>query len=134
MKSEIEIKDILYRVIKGSALEESVAFNGGALYKTQRPSNSGKEDIVISVLDGLNGQFQDAVINVNIYVQDVHRELDMIENESRIRELSRLAIELLESYNGGDYLFEIEKQKTLRVETSNEHCINNRIKLTINNF
>lgn len=134
MKSDIEIKDILYRVIKGSVLEESVAINGGVLYKNQRPTNSDKEDIVISVLDSLGGQIQDAVINVNIYVQDVARGLDMIENEPRIRELSRTAIDLLENYNGGDYLFAIEKQSCLKVDSANEHCINNRIKLTINNF
>ncbi|MEG2771982.1 MAG: hypothetical protein RR960_06535 [Alistipes sp.] len=131
MKSDIEIRDLLYKAIKGSALEKAVS---GKLYKTERPTNSGVEDIVISILDGLNGQIQDAVINVNIYVQDVNRGADTVENEPRIRELSRLAILLLEEVDDGDYHFEIEKQKCFKVNGVDEHCINNRIKLQITNF
>lgn len=134
MKSDIEIKDILYKVIKGSVLEEAITLNGGKLYKTQRPTNSNKEDIIISVLDGLNGQIQDAVINVNIYIQDVKRGNDIVENEPRIRELSRLAINLLEVFNDGDYRFEIEKQRCFKVNGVDEHCINNRILIEITNF
>lgn len=45
MKSDIEIKDDIYQIIKGSALEKAVT---GKLKKTRRPANSNKEDIVIS--------------------------------------------------------------------------------------
>lgn len=134
MKSDIELKDFLYTFIKGSALELAVAANGGELYKDQRPTNSGKEDIVISVLDGLNGQIQNAVINVNIYVPDVSRNVDKIENTPRIRILSRVAIELLETSNDGECRFHIEKQTCFKVEGADEHCINNKIKLEITNF
>lgn len=134
MKSEIEIKDIIYRHIKGSALEESIIANGGKLLKTSRPTNSGKEDIIISVLDGINGQFQDAVVNVNIYTQEVKRGNDTVENEPRIRELSRMAIELLEGFNGGSYLFSIKRQRCFKVEGAKEHCINNEITIKITNF
>lgn len=131
MKSDIEIKDILYQIIKGSSLELAIT---GELYKNQRPTDSDKEDIVISVLDGLVGQIQSSVINVNIYVRDVARGDDMIENEPRIRELSRLAISTLEDVSGGEYRFSIEKQQCLKVEGIQEHCINNKINLQITNF
>lgn len=134
MKSDIEIRDILYNAIKDSALEQSVVNTGGKLYKNQRPANSGREDIVISVLDGLSGQLQSSVINVNIYVQDVARGEDMIENETRVRELSRLAVELMEDFTEGDYRFKIEKQLCLKVEGVDEHCINNKVVLTILNY
>lgn len=45
MKSDIEIKDDIYQIIKGSTLEKAVT---GKLKKTRRPANSNKEDIVIS--------------------------------------------------------------------------------------
>lgn len=131
MKSDIEIKDILYQIIKGSSLELAIT---GELYKNQRPTDSDKEDIVISVLDGLVGQIQSSVINVNIYVRDVARGDDMIENEPRVRELSRLAISTLEDVSGGEYRFSIEKQQCLKVEGIQEHCINNKINLQITNF
>lgn len=131
MKSDIEIKDILYQIIKGSSLELAIT---GELYKNQRPTDSDKEDIVISVLDGLVGQIQSSVINVNIYVRDVARGDDMIENEPRVRELSRLAISTLEDVSGGEYRFSIEKQQCLKVEGIQEYCINNKINLQITNF
>lgn len=131
MKSDIEIKDILFGIINGSELQKAVS---GKLYKDKRPTNSGKEDIIISVFDGLNGQIQNAIINVNIYVQDVVRGNDMIENAPRIRLLSKHAIELLEDYAEGDYQFSIEKQQCFKVDGVDEHCINNRIFLEITNF
>ena len=45
MKSDIEIKDDIYKFIKGSALEKAVT---GKLRKTRRPKDSNLEDIVIS--------------------------------------------------------------------------------------
>lgn len=133
MKSDSEIKDIFYRVIKGSALEKSVTANGGGLYKTIRPPDSKTEDIIISVLDGLNGQFQDVIVNVNIYVPDKRFNDYMIEDEKRVRELSSLAIDLLNVNHGINYRFELEKQHLFEV-AGNQHCINNKINLTIINF
>ena len=57
MKSDIEIKDAIYVVIKGSSLEKAVT---GKLKKTKRPTSSDKEDIVISILDNGSGQMQKA--------------------------------------------------------------------------
>lgn len=135
MKINGEIEDMIYEVIKGSILEQAIVSTGGILCKSEdRPVNSAGEDIVISVLDVLNGRMQDAVINVNIYVPMERVSVGFRKNRARIDTLSRLAIELLENYNGGYYLFEVESQKAFQVEGVNEHCINNRIKLTINNF
>lgn len=135
MKTNGEIEDMIYDVIKGSPLEQAVVSTGGVLCKSEdRPTNSAGEDIVISVLDGLNGQIQAAVVNVNIYVPMEKAHIGFRKNRVHIDNLSRLAIELLENYNGGECLFEIEKQQCLKVDGVNEHCINNKIKLEINNF
>lgn len=133
MKSDIEIRDLVYNAIKDSALEQAVVSAGGKLYKSQRPANSGREDIVISVLDGSNGQPQSAVLDVNIYVKDTAQGDDMTENEPRVRELSKLAIELMEDFTEGDCRFGIEKQLCFKVEGVDEHCINNKVLLTILN-
>lgn len=134
MVSENNIKTIVYNIIKGSLLENEVVSNGGSLYRNSRPTNSDKEDIVISVLATRNAQFQMAVVNVNIYVPDVRRGNDYIENEARTRTLQQEAIELFTEIVHDEYKVEIEKQETFKVRDVNEHCINNRLLVTIINI
>ncbi|WP_455590871.1 hypothetical protein [Bacteroides sp.] len=124
MKSDIEIKDDVYKVIKDSALEKGVT---GRISKTKRPVNSDKEDIVISILDNGKGQIQEVFVNVNIYVSDNFRDGQAEENSSRLRQLCKLAAELLEVQRGEDYRFTLDKQRVMEVNGKNEHFINNRL-------
>ena len=77
MKTDIDIKDDMYGIIKGSALSKAVT---GKLSKTLRPAGSYKEDIVISILANNNAQLQEAYVNVNIYVKDNARDGQSEEN------------------------------------------------------
>lgn len=132
MKSDAEIKSIFYSLLRGSELSATIS---GQIYKTPRPKNSDKEDITIMILDGRNGQFQDAVVNVNIYIPDSQNGLDSFSpDELRIRELSDLSIKLLDGQVTGKYRMSIEKQPVFQVEGVNQHCINNRVLFTIKNF
>lgn len=124
MKTDVEIKDDIFRFIKGSALEIAVS---GVLRKTRRPKDSDKEDIVISVLDNSSGQIQEAFINVNIYVADNIRDGQPEEDSSRCRELSRIASELLEVGRGDGFRFVLDKQRLMNVNGKDEHCINNKL-------
>ena len=124
MKSDIEIKDDIYQIIKGSTLEKAVT---GMFKKTRRPANSNKEDIVISILENGSGQVQEAFVNVNIYVSDDVRDGQAEENSSRLRQLCKLATELLEVQRGEDYRFTLDKQRVMEVNGKNEHFINNKL-------
>ena len=124
MKSDIEIKDDIYQIIKGSTLEKAVT---GKLKKTRRPANSNKEDIVISILENGSGQVQEAFVNVNIYVSDDVRDGQAEENSSRLRQLCKLATELLEVQRGEYYRFTLDKQRVMEVNGKNEHFINNKL-------
>lgn len=124
MKSDIEIKDDVYRVVKGSALEKAIT---GKLSETRRPADSDKEDIVISMLDNGKGQIQEAFVNVNIYVPDNLRDGQAEENSARLRQLCKLAAELLEVQRGEDYRFTLDKQRVVEVNGKNEHFINNKL-------
>lgn len=124
MKSDIEIKDDVYRVIKGSELERAIT---GKLSKTKRSAGSDKEDIVISILDNGQGQIQEAFVNVNIYVPDHLRDGQAEENSHRLRQLCKLAAELLEVQRGKDYRFTLDKQRVMEVNGKTEHLINNRL-------
>lgn len=132
MKSDLEIKDIVYEVIKDSELEQTIMASGGKVYKLQRPATSNKQDIVISVSDGLNGQIQTAVVDVDIYVP--YGTTEMAEDEARIRELTSLAANLLEDRVKDDFRFTIEKQIYKKVDGKDEHYINNRLTLQTLNY
>ena len=113
MTSSNEIKTIIYKIIKGSPLENEIISKGGSLYRNSRPTNSNKEDIVISVLANRNAQFQMAYVNVNIYVPDIRRDNDYIEDETRTKILQKKAIDLFKEIVHNDYKIEIESQETL---------------------
>ena len=130
IKSDIEIKDDIYKFIKGSALEKAIS---GKLKKTKRPKDSNLEDIVISVLDNSCGQIQEAFINVNIYVPDIMNNGQTEENTIRLRELCNLAYNLLEVGRGKSYRFTLDKQRVLEVNGKDEHFINNKLLYKQNN-
>jgi len=139
MKSDIEIKDDVYKYIKGSELENAV---NGKLTKRIRPANSRKEDIVIKVVANLNGQIQESTVYVNIYVQDDNVTYDdglsngkiiqKEENTSRLRELAEISANLLDMHNGGDYRWELQEQRILESDTE-EHIISNKLIYSQNN-
>lgn len=132
MKSDIEIKDAIYNIIKGSALEKAVT---GKLSKTKRSVNSDKEDIVISMLDNGSGQMQEAFVNVNIYVADNTRDGQAEENTIRLRELCKMSAELLFNCRGNGFRVDPKgsKQRVLEVNGKDEHFINNKLLIQISN-
>lgn len=124
MKTDIDIKDDIYAVIKGSALEKSVS---GKLSKTLRLANSYKEDIVISVLANNNAQLQEAYVNVNIYVRDNNRDGQSEENTIRLRELCSLSRDLLGRGYKDDFRYELASQRVIAIDGKGEHIINNKV-------
>lgn len=95
MRTDAEIKDDIFRHIKGTSLEVAVT---GQLLKTRRPKNSDKEDIVISVLANEGTQKQEAVVNVNIYVEDNVIDGQPEEDSIRCREIGNIAKDVLEVF------------------------------------
>ena len=97
MKSVAECKDIIYNSIADSILRSEIS---GGLYKDERPLGSTKEDIVVGMIDLSSGSVQAGTINVNIYVPYMDVTIGGLvqkkPNHSRLRDLSRLALDLLE--------------------------------------
>lgn len=124
MKSDIDIKDDIYRHIKGSDLAHMVT---GSLSKTLRPDKSTAEDIVISMLANVNAQIQEAFVNVNIYVADLQKGTQYVEDSIRLRELCSVSSELFEVGRGEGYRFSLAEQRVLEVPGMNEHVINNKL-------
>lgn len=130
MKTEYAIKTDIYNYLMKSELVNEVT---GLLKKTSRPKNSNKEDIIISVLSNVNGQNQEAVVNVNIYVEDNIIDGQAEEDSARIGKLSELASSILESFTVGGAVVYLEQQKVYEAEGIDWHVINNRLNYKINN-
>lgn len=130
MKTDIEIKDDIYNLLKNSALTSAVS---GGLYKRLRPINSELEDIVISVLANQNGQMQEAFVNINIYVADNLVGEQYEEDTIRCRQLCRIASEILDLGRGDGFRFTLDSQRVLKVDGRNEHFINNKLFYQQNN-
>lgn len=124
MKTDIDIKDDIFSYIKGSDLARMVT---GSLSKTLRPDKSTAEDIVISMLANVNRQIQEAFVNVNIYVADLQKGTQYVENSIRLRELCTASSELFEVGRGDGYRFSLGEQRVLEVPGTNEHVINNKL-------
>lgn len=126
MKSDIDIKDDLYTFIKNSRIASSVT---GKICKTGvRPKGSDKEDVVISVIANMNGQMQESLVNVNIYVaDDIKKDGQNQEATIRLRELCSIAAETLDVGRGEDFRFYLESQRVLAVDEAKLHVINNRL-------
>lgn len=95
MKSEIDIKDDIYRHLHCCSLTTSVS--GQLSKRGVRPTASDKEDIIISVLSSdTSDEIQTAIVVVNVYVPDQRLPTGEAEEHSaRLRELCRLGVEVL---------------------------------------
>lgn len=131
IRTDIDIKDDIYKWLKGSALAELVS---GGLYKDSRPLNSEREDITIAVLARDAGpQMQEATVNVNVYVPDIRRGQEAIEDSARLREVARVAAEVTEYHFFGDGIYTLSSQEILKANGADWHIVNNRLRVQYNN-
>lgn len=129
MKSDGAIKTDVYRYINKSGFMDNV---NGKLSKTKRPHNSHAEDVVISILANEGTQLQTAVINVNIYIQDLDVEGQFEENTIRQDEICEKSWELLEKFRTDEYVAHAIEQRVYTTE-SGEHVINNQVEYKLIN-
>lgn len=126
MKTEQEIKEDVCRHIQDSALGAAV---NGIVTTRKRPKGSRKEDITVQVLTSTPFQKQEAIVNVNVYVQMKLEGGQYVEDGDREAELEGIASDCLKVGGiGKDYGFTLESQHTYETEASHERCINNRLK------
>lgn len=126
MKSDILIKDDVHAFIKKSPL--AAAVTGKICKQGVRPKGSDKEDVVIAVIANLNGQIQEAAVNVNIYVaDDIKSDGQNQEATIRLRQLCEIASDTLEVGRGEDFRFTLESQHVIEVPGTKEHVIKNRL-------
>ncbi len=129
MRTDIEIRDDIFALVRSSALAAGVS---GGVFAGTRPRSPLGEDIVVSVLSSGAGQVTEAYVNVNVYVADVtvtyaDGAQGLEEDSARLRELCRLAADALHSAHGPGFWARLAEQRVYAVEATGEHMINNRL-------
>lgn len=124
MLTEAALKDKIYLLLRAKNLHSAIS---GRIYKEPRPANSQLVDVEISVLSSMNGQVQDFTVNVNVFVPDVPRGDEMIEDTTSIRSLSSTFATALESVVEDGYHVSLASQHVYKVNDRDIHVINNRL-------
>lgn len=128
MKSDIDIKDDVYKVICASRIKSVV---NGSICKRKRPKYSMGfpllEDVCIAVIANNTSQAQTAYVNVNIYVQDDDVNGQSEEKSKRLRELCQLSFETFDGVHGNDFRLSMSEQRVNPSEGTGEHIINNKV-------
>lgn len=127
MKSDTDIKDALYKYLKGTALAKEVS--GEICKRGKRNPESTNEDIVLSVVANELGQKQESVIYVNVYVQDdyVKPHSQNEEKTARLRTLCNLCMDALETFRLDDARVVLTSQRVIEAGNDKEHVISNKL-------
>lgn len=122
-KTDIDIRDDVYRIVKESYLSSEIT---GKVCTRQRPANSTKEDVVISVLSNNIADKQQAFVNVNVYVRDILVGSQNEEDTKRLRTLARICLDMFDSISD-EYWITINEQKIYAIDSIGYHVINNKL-------
>ena len=132
VKTSTQIEADFYRLVKNSPVASSV---GGKVYRDgTRPRNSKEEDIVVIFVAGVDGQIQDGVIVMNVFVpkKPFGKCTDPVKDIRRIDMLERVIRDWLDTRPGApEYHLPHYERATIKdyedPETG-ETYINTRIK------
>lgn len=102
-KTAHTILDDVVASLRAGGIESVIS---GRIYKKKRPDNSTAEDCVMSFKTGTDGQFQNGVVTVNIYVPNVDNgQGSSVENVARTRLIESELSRICRRFTTGEYLF-----------------------------
>lgn len=128
MKSDIDIKDDVYKVIASSELKSTVSGTICKRRRTAYPIGAElKEDVCISVLANKASQVQESFVNVNVYIQDVEVKGQREENTKRLREICQMCFNVFRAVHGDGFRLSLSEQRVIEVPDVGEHIINNKL-------
>jgi len=133
-KTGTAIEDDLFALIGVSSLKNTIS---GSIYKDGfRPVGSNAEDVVVIFAGGLDGQFQDGIVIVNIFVPNINNGGTVkVKNTSRCRQLEIKTNDWLYSLKPTDYKFSLDAMIMSKQSPDIEqYYINVRIKFSFKTF
>ena len=133
-KTGEEVELDVFNIVKESPLAKEIR---GMVYREgTRPLDSKSEDIVVSFLTGLEGQFQTGSVNVNIYVPNVDNGSKvLVKDAARCRYLGRKADEVVRSLKPSDYYFSLGAMiQSYKAEKLEQYFVNVKINFKLKTF
>lgn len=131
MKTGHDIRDEIYGMLKGSALEQAVS---GEVYKNgYRPRDSRLEDIVVTFTQSTAAQVQDGIVTVNIYVPDIdpYNNGVWVENGARTEKLESALLTWFEGIDRSATDLRLEAAQppyTMEDSAARQHFVTLRIR------
>lgn len=133
MKTTLDLVDITWKHINASPLKEAIS---GGVYKFKRPTNSEAEDVVINSLPITNGQLQQAVVNVNVFVPNKVQSIGGYQDDEqpdtkRLKLLAELAtsdlVDVWEPEDSYGVNYDVQQQTVIQDDDSKQYYINIRL-------
>ena len=126
-----EIRSRFYNELKNSDLSKEIK---GRIFEEYRENGSTAEDVVFYDFGVNDSSLQEAFFILNIYVPDIHNGTEFKKDKDRCSHLTRVAWDVLDNMNLGDFAVQIEKQSSFTVQDVNNNQHGIRFELTINQF
>jgi hypothetical protein len=133
-KTAGQIEKDVYVLIKNSAV---CSFISGSLYRQgMRPPNSKEEDAVVSFSTGIDGQIQEGIVILNVYVEDIVVNDCKVKNIPRCTAIEDVLNTFVESISVTEnYLFKLDKMiQSFQENEIEQHFVNCRIKFKLSTF
>lgn len=114
IKTATQIEKDFYRLVKDSPIATAI---GGQVYRDgTRPRNSKAEDAVVSFVAGLDGQIQDGVVVLNVFVpkKPFGKDTEPVKDIGRVDELEQLIRDWLRFWDNTEYLIVSRDRPTIR--------------------
>lgn len=114
IKTETQIEKDFYRLLKDSPIASAI---GGMVYRDgTRPRNSKAEDAVVAFVAGLDGQIQDGVVVINVFVpkKPFGKDTEPVKDISRVDALEQLMRDWLDRWDSVEYLIPKKDRPTIK--------------------
>ena len=135
-KTGQQIEDDVFDLVQDSELS---SFVKGKIYKEgTRPVDSENEDAIVSFKTGLDTQFQQGELTLNIYVPDIDNGGKiLVKDIARCREIESKADSIVRTFTSSEYLFFLGGiPQTFQFQSENtkvkQHFVNIKLRFSRN--
>ena len=114
IKTETQIERDFYRLVKESPVASAIG--GQVLRDGMRARNAKTEDAVVIFNSGLDGQIQDGVVVLNVFVpkKAFGTDTEPVKDIPRVDELEQVIRDWLDSWNNTEYLLPQNRRPTIQ--------------------
>ena len=102
----------------------------GNIYKSEgRPKNATSEDAVIIFMGGIDGQVQEGIVTLNIFIPDINNGSETkVKDTKRCQEVESAVLSLIDATHSTEYeLTRKSMIQTFAVEEIKQHFVNTKI-------